>query len=406
MDTRTSSRAGTLRGGLTTVFAGLAAVLLVADAAPAAPQVSGSITAASGLVRVNGQQAKILPGKPYELNRGDLFDTQDATATWRSPAGDEVQLEPGTAARDEGVVDDVSALFVRWGLATAQISDRTLVGGAAGWASVAKDAKARVVLEVPKVRAAQEAHFRATEGSAVIRYDTYAVVLAQGLGATLAVDPRDRGLFSFRTSQQNGADVLVRRSVAAGDVLAIAPRGAIGECSDDGGVARIANDANSAPSAKIRVELWSKTKSPYAIAIEPGASAAIDASGVKPTPAPSAPPQAEGDDAPVATLARTADQPGTKLLGGAVECVGLSGEDDVRGGKLSAEVENVSGAALAGLEASVAFRDVLFLSDKPAETAWTPVPDLASGGRTAVEFDISKLGRVGRFAMVLRVRRK
>ncbi len=407
MHTRSPSRSSTRRGGLSAVFAALAALCSLAAEAPASSPVSGSITVASGPVRVNGQQTKVVPGKPVELNRGDLFDTQDASATWRSAAGDEVQLQPGTAARDDGVEDGVSALFVRWGLATAQISQMTLVGGAAGWASVLKDKKARVIVEVPKARAAQDAHFFAAEGTAWIRYDTYSIGLSQGLGASLSVHPLDRGVLRFRTSQQNAADVEIRRTVPAGEIVAFVPRGAIGACSEAApGVTRILNAVDSVPSAKFRLNGRFARTQPFSAEVAPGSAVTIDASGVSPAAAPESPSRAEGDDPPIATLARTKDQPGSKLLSGALECVGLSGEDDVRAGKLSLEVENVSAGALSGLEASVAFRDVFAAGRTAAETAWTSVPDAAAGARARIDFDIAKLGRVARYAMVVRVRPK
>jgi len=109
---------------------------------------------------------------------------------------------------------------------------------------------------------------------------------------------------------------------------------------------------------------------------------------------------------PVGVVARDDGPPGTGslFLERALECVRMAGEDEVRAGKLWIEVENVSGRRVTELEARAVFVDGAGV--KQAETKWIAMRDLEAAARSRVDFDISELGRVAAFTLLVKVRQQ
>lgn len=110
------------------------------------------------------------------------------------------------------------------------------------------------------------------------------------------------------------------------------------------------------------------------------------------------------DSPPVAVVARDASGSGTPLLNGALECVGLSPEEDRFGDSptLWIEVENVSGKAISGLEAKAVF---VGSADKK-QSKWTGVKDLKPGARARVEFNLAGLGRLSTYTFFVKIRQQ
>lgn len=109
---------------------------------------------------------------------------------------------------------------------------------------------------------------------------------------------------------------------------------------------------------------------------------------------------------PVGAVARDAGPPGSGslFLERALECVKMAGEDEVRAGKLWIEVENVSGRRVTELEARAVFVDGDGV--KQAESKWIGMRDLEPAARGRVDFDISQLGRVAVFTLLIKVRQQ
>ena len=109
---------------------------------------------------------------------------------------------------------------------------------------------------------------------------------------------------------------------------------------------------------------------------------------------------------PVGAVARDDGPPGSGslFLERALECVKMAGEDEVRAGKLWIEFENVSGRRVTELEARAVFVD----GDgaKQAESKWIGMRDLEPAARGRVDFDISGLGRVAVFTLLIKVRQQ
>lgn len=110
------------------------------------------------------------------------------------------------------------------------------------------------------------------------------------------------------------------------------------------------------------------------------------------------------DSPPVGVVARDASGSGTPLLNGALECVGLSPEEDRFGDSptLWIEVENVSGKAISGLEAKAVF---VGSADKK-QSKWTGVKDLKPGARARVEFNLAGLGRLSTYTFFVKIRQQ
>jgi hypothetical protein len=109
---------------------------------------------------------------------------------------------------------------------------------------------------------------------------------------------------------------------------------------------------------------------------------------------------------PIAVVARDASNRGTLFLNGALECVGMSSEDDIRAGTLWIEVENNSNRPVSELEAKAAFVDQM-VGTKHAETKWTPVKDLrGEGDRARIEFNLAGLGKVSQYTVLVKIRQQ
>jgi hypothetical protein len=156
------------------------------------------------------------------------------------------------------------------------LSERTQLGAAAGTMTGPKGGKARVLVETSPGRENSEALFRAVEGSAGVAYKAFAVQLPQQHSVTLGVDPGQAGTVRFRTGQSNAGEVEIRKSTAAGVMLAYVPKASLGSITDDpGNKTRICNDINSLKTAKIRLETkFGSSKNDAAIG--PGTCAVID----------------------------------------------------------------------------------------------------------------------------------
>ena len=243
---------------------------------------AGVITSATGPIRVNGQEVVLKAGEPLTLNPGDVIETLGANAVFQSGSGetgsgDRITIERGTSARADGVEDGVDFLFVESGTAYGDISDKTSVGGSAGWASAPEGQAAKIFLEVPTNRPGSEATFRSIEGGIWVRYHDYRVWLPEQHTVTLAVDPARPDRLAFRTSQQNAGDVRVIKAVGGGDIITIVPKATVGRIAPEGvDKTRIDNDIASLKTGKIRLETQYPGRSPQKAALGPGTYAVID----------------------------------------------------------------------------------------------------------------------------------
>jgi hypothetical protein len=236
-------------------LASFTVIAFAATAALAAASASaGTLVSASGPVTVDGKEVRLEAGKTLALQKGQVLDTRQATAVWRSETGDDVTIDPASVAKDAGVEAGAAGLFLSSGLATGVISDKTHLGASSGWASAPAGAKAKVLVEAPKARAANEALFRCVDGSAWVTYRSYTLALLKAHSVTLTIDPAAPGTFCFRTGQQNASEVEVRRHVAGGDILAYVPKATLGCVTDwEGDQTRVCDDVNSLKTDKIRL---------------------------------------------------------------------------------------------------------------------------------------------------------
>lgn len=107
---------------------------------------------------------------------------------------------------------------------------------------------------------------------------------------------------------------------------------------------------------------------------------------------------------PVVTRGDTA---GTLFLNKSLECVAMSGEDEVRESKkLWIEFENVGTRAISEIEAKAQFHDPGAGNAKVGETKWTNVRDVQPKQRTRVEFDLASLGRLTNKTFLVKVRQQ
>jgi len=250
----------------------LCAVLALAAAAQA-----GTITSATGPIQVNNKDVTVAPGKPVTLKAGDTFSTMGATVTYRSETGDDVTFEPGSSAREEEVNSDGAAVFMSKGSATGVLSEKTLLGVAAGWVNAPQKSKTKVTVDATPGREATGASFRAVEGAATIRYRSFKMYLMPAHSITFDIDPEKPGSLAFRTGQQNASDVEIHKSaLAGGDIVASVPKATFGTFSDEAdNKTKICDDINSLKTAKIRLETRF-SKGQNTASIGPGTCALID----------------------------------------------------------------------------------------------------------------------------------
>lgn len=102
-----------------------------------------------------------------------------------------------------------------------------------------------------------------------------------------------------------------------------------------------------------------------------------------------------------------ADTAGTLFLNKSLECVAMSGEDDLRvSKKLWLEFENVSGRPVSEIEAKAQFHDPGAANAKVAETKWMTLRDVQPQQRTRVEFDLSALPRLSNTIFLVKIRQQ
>ncbi len=277
MNLRRAPGAARLQAGHKLAATVLAASLLVGGVVLVRTAQAGVITSATGPVRVNGQEVVIQPGEPLTLGPGDVLETLDSNVLFQSETGDRITIERNSKVRADGVDNGVDYLFVESGAAYGTVSDKTALGGAAGWASAPEGLTSKVFLEVPADRPGSEASFRSVEGGTWVRYHDYSVWLPAKHTVTLAVDPGRTGLLAFRTSQQNPGDIRVIKGVGSGELIAYVPKATVGRVlPDEGNKTRIENDITSLKTGKIRLETRFPGKPPQRAALGPGTYALID----------------------------------------------------------------------------------------------------------------------------------
>jgi hypothetical protein len=257
---------------LTPVFATLLALAPGVSSAEA-----GTITAASGPFKVNGSNVTLEAGKTITLKKDDRFETGQSSVTYRSDTGDVVTFESGSVGQEYETTDVAAGVFLVKGSASGVLTGKTQVGVAAGWISAKTAVRTKVYVDAIAGRENSEAQFRAVEGSAWISYRAFNVTLLPAHTVTINIDPSALGTFCFRTGQQNAGEVEVRKSTAAGEIVASVPKATLGCFTDEANnKTKICNDINSLKTAKIRLQTLFAGKSDNTAAIGPGTCALID----------------------------------------------------------------------------------------------------------------------------------
>lgn len=255
----------------------IAAVVATAFSLAAVSAEAGTITAATGAFTVNGSSVKLEAGKTLTLKKDDKFDTGQSSVTYRSDTGDLVTFEPGSVGREDETTDAAAGVFLVKGSASGVLTGKTQVGVAAGWITAKTAVRTKVYVDAIAGRENSEAQFRAVEGSAWINYRAFNVTLLPAHTVTLNIDPSALGTFCFRTGQQNAGEVEVRKTTAAGEIVASVPKATLGCFTDEtNNKTKICNDINSLKTAKIRLQTLFSGKSDNTAAIGPGTCALID----------------------------------------------------------------------------------------------------------------------------------
>ena len=232
---------------------------------------AGTLTSATGPIKVNGKEAKL----PVEIKKGDVIETGSSAATFKSDAGDLITLDRATKAKSEGSVEGVEYLFIASGSAQADLSNKTSLGVATSWATAAKDMRTEVRVEAPADRASTEGRFRTIKGGTWLRNEPYAVWLPEAQSVTLWSDAKKPGGMCFRTSQQNTGRVEVTKQVGAGAIHASVPRATNG-CVESlaNNKTKVSNEITSNKQEKIQV--WTEFGSKAKADVGPGTYAVID----------------------------------------------------------------------------------------------------------------------------------
>lgn len=111
---------------------------------------------------------------------------------------------------------------------------------------------------------------------------------------------------------------------------------------------------------------------------------------------------------PIAMVARDGATPGTRVLNGQLECVGISDEDlrlglDGAAPQLWLDFENVGREALSSIQIKVLFLDTQ--GDRvTGETGWHDLPELGAGERGRVDVELDGAGTVRNRPFLVRVR--
>jgi hypothetical protein len=254
------------------------AVAACAIAVMAAAAQAGTISGASGPILVNRNEVTIAPGKPLTLKADDVVDARQARVTYRSDKGDDITFEAGSVFREYPTTDVAAGVFLLRGSASGVLSDKTQFGVAAGWVTAPAGQRTRILVEPTPGKEAVESLFRATEGVADVRYESFQVRLMPAHSVTLSIEPKMIGNLCFRTGQQNAGDVEIIRKVRGGDIVATVPKATLGCFTDEAGdKTKICDDLNSLKSAKIHLESrFAKSQSKGSADIGPGTCALID----------------------------------------------------------------------------------------------------------------------------------
>lgn len=233
---------------------------------------AGQIVEANGAVTLNGQPVKL----PASIKKGDVIVTAaNATAVFRSDAGDKISLESGTTAVGEGTENGVEYLFVKTGAATGDISDKTTFGVATSWATAPKGVRTTVRAEAPAGKGATEGRFRTVKGDTWLMNGPYAVLLPQDHTVTLWRDSGKSTAMCFRSGQQNASRVQMHKQVSGGVIRIDVPRATNG-CVEDmsNNRTKISNEITSNKQEKIEISTQFGAASNAAIG--PGTYALID----------------------------------------------------------------------------------------------------------------------------------
>lgn len=234
----------------------LAAIAVLGVAASAVQ--AGEITSATGQISVNGQSRTV--DKPFVLEPGAVVDTLGSTVKFTSAGGDVVTLLPGTSARSEGS-NGMDYLFVRFGTAVAELSNKTAVGVNAGWITVPEGSttKSEVFVEAPEDRKTSESQFRTNKGSAWITYGaghgSFRVWLPERHSVTLRIDASQPEFLEFSTDQQNRQDIEIHKTLSGGSIVCFVPRATSGRIEPVTSTqTKISNDLTSFKDGKVRIE--------------------------------------------------------------------------------------------------------------------------------------------------------
>lgn len=255
-------------------------VVLAVLAVSAVAAQAGTITSASGPFKVNGKDVTLESGQTIATKAGDEIVTGKSSVVWRSDNGDNVSLDAGTVAREHPTTATSAAVFLVRGSATGMVSEKTLIGSAAGWAGAPQGKKSKVLVESLPGREYESGLFRAVEGTATVNYRQYRVLLPAAHSVTLDVDPAAPGLLQFRSGQQNAGEVEIRKAVREGQADEISvwvPKATSGSFTDEpNDKTKICDDINSLKTAKLRIQTRFAAKGENNASIGPGTCATVD----------------------------------------------------------------------------------------------------------------------------------
>lgn len=254
------------------------ATVLAVTAFTAAVAQAGTITGATGPIRVDDKPVTVSAGTTVSLKKGQKVETLGATVTYRSDTGDLITLNSGSVAIEQETFDTGAAIFLSKGSASGTLTEKTRIGASAGWIGAPKGGSAKVQIEPAGGLENSEALFRTTDGEAWVQYFDFAVLLRKSQSVILDIDPAAHGTLCFRTGQQNPGDVEIRKATAAGVIYSYVPKATIGCISDveNENKTKICNDINSLKTAKIHIKTQFGTKAPNEADIGPGTCAQID----------------------------------------------------------------------------------------------------------------------------------
>lgn len=255
----------------------LALAVLAASAAAAQ---AGTITSASGPFKLNAKDVTLEPGQTIVTKANDHIATGKSSVVWKSDNGDNVTLDVNTVAREQPTTQTSAAIFLISGSATGLLSEKTLIGSAAGWGSSTKGAKSKVLVEAVPGREGATGLFRAVEGGAYVTYRQFHARLPAAHSVTLDIDAKAPGTLRFRTGQQNVGEVEIGKTVREGqsdEIVLWVPKATAGSFNDEPqDKTKICDDINSLKTAKVRIQTRFQAKGENNASIGPGTCAQVD----------------------------------------------------------------------------------------------------------------------------------